>query len=165
MDDTENKKEPFEVYSGLFLQIPDHLTGGGFKHVWKFHPEIWGRKSPILTFAYFSDGVGSTTKPLSSQCFSAWVLHRILPPFAGGVVDRLHGWREGNSLDFLGERTCTSTSDLELPRVGGFEKKMFTPICGEMIRFHLYFSKWAGEKPPTRLHLSKKWMASDGWIS
>ena len=23
---TENKKEPFEVYSRLFLQIPDHLT-------------------------------------------------------------------------------------------------------------------------------------------
>ena len=36
---TENKKEPFEVYSRLFLQIPDHLTGGGNSNMfWNFHP-------------------------------------------------------------------------------------------------------------------------------
>ena len=34
------------------------LVGGGFKYFFGiFTPNIWGRSSPILTFAYFSDGV------------------------------------------------------------------------------------------------------------
>ena len=39
-----------------FSTCANTILGGGFKYFWNFHPELWGRFSPTLTCAYFSDG-------------------------------------------------------------------------------------------------------------
>ena len=52
--------------------------GGGFKYFWNFHPENWGRCSPILTFAYFSfRSWWTTTNP---KC-SLRKVSTVLPPW------------------------------------------------------------------------------------
>ena len=80
-DDHWKKKEPFEVCSRLFLQIPDHLTGGSNSNMFGiFTPENLGKK-----ITHFDDIIffimGLVQPPTTSQLMSSMGSnHRILSP-------------------------------------------------------------------------------------
>ena len=58
-----------DVGNGSFL-------GGGNSNIFNFHPENWGRCSPILTISYFSNGLVKNHQLVSFNILDAVVLIR-----------------------------------------------------------------------------------------
>ena len=73
--------------------LANTILGGGFKYFWNFHPELWGRFSPILTCAYFSDGRENNHQLVlkRSNLFmnrGVWGSRKFSPRLFGNVEDQ-----------------------------------------------------------------------------